>query len=137
MKSKVVKTFHPIDVVKVCESMGATVRVTDPFDMETTQATLFELLEKKEGLKVLVLRQTCALSPEKKAKKMFHMTLDEAVCLGENCGCNRLCTRIFKCPGLIWDMEKGTARIDEVICTGCGVCASICPSGAIARKEAA
>ncbi|MBW1708051.1 MAG: 4Fe-4S binding protein, partial [Deltaproteobacteria bacterium] len=44
---------------------------------------------------------------------------------------------ILKCPGLVWDSEKKTARIDEVICAGCGVCASICPSGAIEKREVA
>jgi indolepyruvate ferredoxin oxidoreductase, alpha subunit len=89
---------------------------------------------KKEGVKVLVLRQICALSPEKKGRKSFEMAVDETICLGENCGCNRLCTRVFKCPGLIWDAQRGAAKIDEVICTGCGVCASICPVGAIEKK---
>jgi indolepyruvate ferredoxin oxidoreductase alpha subunit len=65
------------------------------------------------------------------------MSVNRHVCLGGNCGCNRLCTRIFKCPGLIWDKEQNAARIDEVICAGCGVCASICPSCAIQRKETA
>lgn len=126
-----------IDVVRVCESMGVTVRVGNPFDLEETQRTLFELLEDNEGVRVLVLRKLCALSPERKAKKDYLMEVDEAVCLGENCGCNRLCTRIFRCPGLIWDKEKGMAKIDEAICVGCGVCSSICPSGAIEKKEAA
>jgi len=126
-----------LDIVKVCQSMGAKVRVCDPFDLELTQQNLLELLEDKEGIKVLVLKQICGLSPEKKAKRRYDMTLDETVCIGENCGCNQLCTRVFKCPGLMWDKEKGAAVIDEVICTGCGVCASICPSGAIKRKEAA
>ena len=126
-----------IDLVSVCEAIGAKVRVCDPFDIQQTQQTLFELLEEKQGVKVLVLKQICALSPEKKAKKMYEVEVDDAVCLGENCGCNRLCTRIFKCPGLIWDNEKGVSTIDEVICAGCGVCASICPAGAINKKEVA
>jgi indolepyruvate ferredoxin oxidoreductase alpha subunit len=125
-----------IDIPRVCEAIGARVRICDSFDIEQTQTALLDLLEEK-GVKVLVLKQICALSPEKKAKKKYDMSLDETVCLGENCGCNRLCTRIFRCPGLVWDKEKGSARIDEVICAGCGVCASICPSGAIERKEAA
>jgi len=33
--------------------------------------------------------------------------------------------------GIIWDAEAGKAMIDEVVCTGCGVCATLCPSGAI------
>ena len=123
-----------IDVTRVCQSMGAFVRACDPFDLEYTQKTLFELLEQK-GLKILVLKQICALSPEKKAKKNFEMTVDQSTCIGENCGCNQLCTRIFRCPGLIWDKQENVSRIDEVICTGCGVCASICPSGAIKKES--
>jgi indolepyruvate ferredoxin oxidoreductase alpha subunit len=116
--------------------MGATVKISDPFDIEHTQKTIFELFEIK-GLKVLVLKQICALSPEKKAQKMFDVSVDENICLGQDCGCNQLCTRIFKCPGLNWDKDKRVSRIDEVICVGCGVCASICPSGAIQKKEVA
>jgi indolepyruvate ferredoxin oxidoreductase alpha subunit len=127
----------PVDMVRVCESMGATVRVCDPFDLERTQQTLLEQIEETKGLRVLVLRQICALSPEKKAKKNYEMSVNETACLGQNCGCNNLCTRVFKCPGLTWNKEKSLARIDEVICTGCGVCASICPSGAIERREVA
>jgi indolepyruvate ferredoxin oxidoreductase alpha subunit len=123
-----------IDVIRVCRAMGALVEVCDPFDLQQTQNTLFELLEQK-GLKILVLKQICALSPEKKAKKKFEMFVDVPLCIGDNCGCNQLCTRIFKCPGLIWNKEKNASQIDEVICTGCGVCASICPSGAIKKKE--
>ncbi len=126
-----------IDIASVCEAIGARVRTCDPFDLERTERTLLEMLADTPGVKVLVLKQICALSPEKKAKKMFEMRLDESICLGENCGCNRLCTRIFKCPGLNWDAAAGVARIDEVICAGCGVCASICPAGAISKKEVA
>jgi indolepyruvate ferredoxin oxidoreductase alpha subunit len=121
----------------ICQAFGARVEICDPFDMEQTQKTLFELLEDKEGVKVLVLRQICALSPEKKGKKKYEISVDGKVCLGENCGCNRLCTRTFRCPGLIWDKEEEVAIIDEVICAGCGVCESICPSGAIKREEVA
>jgi indolepyruvate ferredoxin oxidoreductase alpha subunit len=125
-----------IDVTRVCQAMGAMVKVCDPFDLEHTQDTLLALLDQK-GLKILILKQICALSPEKKAKKKFDMFVDASVCIGENCGCNQLCTRIFRCPGLIWDQHAKTPKIDEVICTGCGVCAAICPSGAIQKKEVA
>ena len=123
-----------IDVVKLCEAMGATVRVSDPFEPDATRQTLFELFETR-GLKVLVLKQICALSPEKKAHRMYDVYVDENVCIGQECGCNQLCTRIFKCPGLNWDTENGVSSIDEVICIGCGMCASVCPSGAIRKKE--
>jgi indolepyruvate ferredoxin oxidoreductase alpha subunit len=35
----------------------------------------------------------------------------------------------------VYDKEKKKARIDDVICVGCGVCSSICPTDAI-KKEA-
>ena len=94
-------------------------------------------MQDKKGVKVLIFRKNCALSPERKGKKDYDMQIDEEICIGENCGCNRLCTRIFRCPGLIWDMEKKTARIDEAICVGCGVCNGICLAGAIQKKEVA
>ncbi len=126
-----------IDIQAVCEAIGAKVKTSDPFDFDGTQKALFDLLEDKEGVKVLILKQICALSPEKKEKKMFEMSVNIEECLGQSCGCNRLCTRIFRCPGLVWDKDNQTARIDEAICTGCGVCANICPSGAIKKEEVA
>jgi indolepyruvate ferredoxin oxidoreductase alpha subunit len=125
-----------LDIAEICRAMGAKVEVRDPFNLGEAQAALNELLEYKEGAKVLILRQPCALSPQRKAAPKFKMQVDEALCLGESCGCGRLCTRIFRCPGLVWDQEKGISRIDEVICAGCGVCADICPQQAIKREVA-
>ncbi len=124
-----------VNIPEICRAIGATVRICDPFDLEGTQRTLLETIDRDKGVRVVVMRQTCALSPEKKGKKKFTVRVNESVCIGERCGCNRLCTRIFKCPGLIWDATKGTARIDEVICAGCGVCSSICPGRAIEKQE--
>jgi len=126
-----------VSVEEVARAIGAHVEVSDPFDLAATQEKLLTLLNRKDGVNVLVLRQICALSPQKKWKKLFEVSVNQDVCLGESCGCNRLCTRIFRCPGLVWDGQKKKARIDEVICSGCGVCASVCPSGAIQKKEAA
>ena len=124
-----------LDMEKICRAMGAKVETSDPFDLEKTRRKLDHLLEYAEGAKVLILKQACALSPEKRGRKKYDMKVDEARCRGDNCGCNRLCTRIFGCPGLIWDREKMVSRIDEIICAGCGVCADICPAGAITKKE--
>lgn len=126
-----------LNLEMICRAMGATVRIADPFDLAATQETLLDLMENVPGAKVLILRQICALSPERKGKKLFEMSVDKDICRGEDCGCNRLCTRVFSCPGLVVDDEKGHARIDEVQCAGCGVCADICPSGAISKKEVA
>lgn len=125
-----------LDIGRIVAAMGAHVETSDPFDIEGTQLKILGLLE-KGGVNVLVLKQSCALSPEKKGRKLYQLNLDASVCLGENCGCNRLCTRVFKCPGLRWNPKAKTVEIDDVICSGCGVCASVCPSGAITKKEGA
>jgi indolepyruvate ferredoxin oxidoreductase alpha subunit len=126
-----------LDMEKICRAMGAKVEISDPFDLGKTREKLNRLLEYGEGAKVLILRQACALSPEKRGHRKYEVTVDAERCRGENCGCSRLCTRIFGCPGLVWDREKEVSRVDEMICAGCGVCADICPAGAIVRKEVA
>lgn len=123
-----------VDIAKVCEAMGARVAVRDPFDLDGTQETLNALMENRDGLNILILRQSCGLSPEKRGSKQYDVRVDETLCIGEDCGCNRLCTRLFRCPALLWDKERGKARVDEVLCAGCGVCASICPQSAILKE---
>ncbi|HOM27904.1 MAG TPA: thiamine pyrophosphate-dependent enzyme [Deltaproteobacteria bacterium] len=129
------KRARPMDIEAICRAMGAKVVVCDPFEVEGTERTLLSMLE-ESGPRVAILRQECALSPHKRAGKRFKIRVDEAACIGSRCGCNRMCTRVFRCPGLFWDARAKVARIDEVICTGCGVCASVCPSGAIRKEEA-
>jgi len=125
-----------VDIAKICAAMGAKVAVCDPFDLPETQKTLNRLMEDEVGVKVLILNQKCALSPEKKAVKKYDVHVDENLCIGEDCGCNRLCTRIFRCPALLWDKEKEKARVDDVLCAGCGVCTGICPQAAIVKEVA-
>jgi indolepyruvate ferredoxin oxidoreductase alpha subunit len=125
-----------IDLKAICEVLGAHVEVVDPFDVAATIETLLRLLQDEKGVKVLILQRECALVSAKHQKRLYQVEVDQERCLGEACGCNRLCTRIFKCPGLMWDKEAGKARIDEAICTGCGVCSEICPASAIRKEKA-
>lgn len=50
------------------------------------------------------------------------------------CGRCDTCIVAFGCPAFYRD-ETGSIRIDPVLCTGCGVCATICPNGAIVAVE--
>lgn len=125
----------PLDPAELCRSMGIPVTFADPFDLERSMDLLLQLLG-GSGTRVLIFQQGCALSPEKKGKRKYSMKVDEPSCVGANCGCSRFCTRIFRCPGLAWSSERSAAFIDEVLCSGCGVCAGVCPSGAIRKAEA-
>jgi indolepyruvate ferredoxin oxidoreductase alpha subunit len=125
----------PVDVEALCSSLGVTVEVADPYDMKNAARTIYKLLGQK-GPRVLVLQRKCALVQGREGGFPYTMSVDPERCLGEACGCGRYCTRIFRCPGLIWDSESEKARVDEVICVGCGICAEICPQGAIQRESA-
>jgi indolepyruvate ferredoxin oxidoreductase alpha subunit len=125
-----------VDIETLCRALGVRVEVTDPFDLKGTTDKLLDLMQDDGGVRVLIVNRECALVRARREKPAYSMHVDAEKCLGENCGCARLCTRVFQCPGLIWDVQKGVAKIDEVICTGCGVCADICPAGAIVREAA-
>ncbi len=137
-------TMPAVDIAEVCRAVGAEVVVTDPFDIQETQEVLRRMIQKK-GTQVLILRRMCSLSPEKKKKKgkgiekekekKYKIYVDKEKCIGEGYNCNRLCTQVFCCPGLVWNKEEKVSQIDEVMCTGCGVCASICPVEAIIKEE--
>ena len=123
-----------LDLKTICEALGARVEEADPFQLHETTETLLRLLEEDSGPRVLILKRECALIRGKRQKKLFQMKVDQTRCLGDRCGCNRLCTRVYQCPGLVWEPSSGKAQIDEAICTGCGVCAEICPASAIGKE---
>jgi indolepyruvate ferredoxin oxidoreductase alpha subunit len=125
-----------VDLEALCASLGVRVEVADPFDLQDTTRKLLDLLQDDRGVRVLISRRKCALVRAREEKAAYKVRVDSERCLGESCGCARLCTRVFQCPGLVWDSESQTARIDEVICSGCGVCADICPASAIIREVA-
>ena len=123
-----------VDIEALCKALGAKVQVKNPFDVQDTTETIYELLQDRDGINVLILRQECALIRVKRQKALYKVRVNQERCIGEECGCNRRCTRIFKCPGLVWDSVTEKAQIDEAICTGCGVCADICPQSAILKE---
>jgi indolepyruvate ferredoxin oxidoreductase, alpha subunit len=125
------KELPALDIPKICEAMGVRVEITDPFNSLQARQTIADLMGDAGGVRVLVLKQACALSPGKKGKKAWSLSVEPEKCLAEDCGCNRLCTRVFKCPGLIWDPVNKKTSIDDFVCAGCGFCAQVCPQNAI------
>jgi indolepyruvate ferredoxin oxidoreductase alpha subunit len=125
-----------VSMEALCRSLGARVKVCDPFDLKHTTTTLLDMMAEGGGAKVAIMRRQCELVRGKKEKPPYKVQVDTEKCIGEACGCDRLCTRVFLCPALIWDKKAGKSKIDEVICTGCGVCTDICPQGAIIKEAA-
>ena len=97
---------------------------------EETEKTIRRLLN-TPGMNVLIMRQPCATLMSKKKKRPVKVYVDQNVCWGDGCGCDKYCSRVWGCPGNTWDFKNNKAYIDPVTCVGCGVCAKLCPSGAI------
>ncbi|MCK5654305.1 MAG: indolepyruvate ferredoxin oxidoreductase subunit alpha [Dehalococcoidia bacterium] len=122
-----------VEIEEICKAIGVEVRVRDPFEVDRAIEELYDMLQ-DGGAKVMVFRRKCFLveSREKVKPRVF---VDPEKCIGDDCGCARFCSRVFNCPGIIWDQDAEKAKIDEVVCTGCGVCATLCPQGAIVVDE--
>ncbi|MBU1349331.1 indolepyruvate ferredoxin oxidoreductase, partial [Patescibacteria group bacterium] len=109
-----------VDVESVCQAMGLPYRIVDPYDLAATQEALYGALQEDGGLRVLIFRRVCALVQGRQGGHPYRMKIDHEACRGETCGCNRFCSRVFRCPGLVFDEASGVAAIDEVTCVGCG-----------------
>jgi indolepyruvate ferredoxin oxidoreductase alpha subunit len=126
----------PLTLVQLIQGLGIPLTIGDPYQIEDTIDRILALL-KRDGLQVLLLQRACALKVSQEAIGS-RVYVDPERCLGDACGCARLCSRVFSCPANIWNEETGKAEIDEVVCMGCGVCVSLCPEKAIiveARQE--
>ncbi|MCF8144377.1 MAG: indolepyruvate ferredoxin oxidoreductase subunit alpha [Deltaproteobacteria bacterium] len=124
----------PADIEGICRALGAYVEVEDPYELDNAARTIYRLMQ-KTGPRVLVMRRKCALVQGRQGGFPYRMRVNPDRCLGEACGCGRYCTRVFRCPGLLWDKAAGKAKIDDVICVGCGICGDICPQEAIEREK--
>jgi indolepyruvate ferredoxin oxidoreductase alpha subunit len=124
----------PIDIEKLCHALGVPVVVTDAYDIKGTTQKFMDLLRVGGRPRILISRRECALIRAKKEKPLYKVHINPDNCIGETCGCERFCTRVFKCPGLIWDRNTKKAKIDEAVCSGCGVCVEICSQDAILRE---
>jgi indolepyruvate ferredoxin oxidoreductase alpha subunit len=122
-------------IEEICRALGVRVEICDPFDMKNTTATLLDLIsDEDKGPRVVIMRRECELIRARREGPPFKMTIDTDKCLGEACGCDLLCSRVFLCPGLKWNRDTGKSEIDDILCVGCGLCSDICPQGAIIRE---
>ena len=115
-----------IDLETLCRAVGINrVRVVDPYDLSEVDAAIKEETAVDEP-SVIISRRPCALLKYVKHKKPIIANSDKCI------GC-KACMKIG-CPAISIADKK--ARIDNTLCTGCGVCAQLCKFDALtAAKE--
>ena len=115
-----------IDLETLCRAIGIRrVRVVDPYDLAACDAAIKEETAINEP-SVIISRRPCALLKYVKHNKPIIADSDKCV------GC-KACMKIG-CPAI--SIVNGKAKIDNTLCTGCGVCAQLCKLDALkAAKE--
>lgn len=128
-----------IDLERLCRAIGVEhVYTVNPHDIESTMEVLKREINRPEP-SVVITKQPCVLLPEmRKRKKALYVVLQDK-CVG--------CMACLKlgCPAIEWvplsreeakrlgfkEKQRGYARINSVLCDGCGQCAPLCKSEAI------
>ncbi len=125
-----------VNLEGLVRSIGIERVVTiDAFDVHAIEKALKDWLKEEEPA-VLIVRHECALLPSERAK------WEALTVVAEDCNGCALCYRIG-CPAIIKSKQKDEkydrplAEIDPLLCTGCEICAQICPRDAIVKEAAA
>lgn len=112
-----------VSIVKVLEGMGVKkIEVVDPLDLASAVRAVKECAA-LPGVKAILFQSPC-IAISKPAEKMK---------ISGKCIQCKKCIREIGCPALI--IVDGKVTIDKGLCTGCGLCSSICPTSAIVPDE--
>ena len=115
---------YAINIAGLCRSMGIkNVVEVNAFDVITLEETIKEQIAKDE-ISVIITKSPCVLL--NKAPITEQYTVDRDVC--KKCG---MCMQPG-CPAMTKN-EDGTIAINDTMCTGCGLCDTLCKFGAIQK----
>jgi len=121
--------LKPEDIARACGVKF--VEVVDPFDLKTATETIEKAI-RFPGPAVIVSRRLCTIIEQrekrKRREKVTPYSIDQDKC---NIKCDA-CIKLLGCPAII--KQDGKTVIDSSLCTGCGVCAQVCPYKAIVQE---
>jgi indolepyruvate ferredoxin oxidoreductase alpha subunit len=116
--------FGRISIEAVVRALGVPhVTVIKPYKVKKSVEAIKEALQFK-GVSVIISQELCALyavSLKLPRRKPFHVS--------DKCRNHRVCMTRLACPAFyVWNER---IKIDANLCTGCALCAQICPENAI------
>ncbi len=113
-----------INIEKILKGIGVkTVETVNPLDLEAGIECVKNVSAEK-GVKAIIFKSPCAVL----IKKTSALFIDKDKCI--NC---MKCIHELGCPSLT--ISGGRVRIEESLCTGCGLCSCVCPANAIGGKK--
>ena len=123
---------RPVDIPALCRALGVQHVVdVDPYDVAAVGNALRAAIA-FAGPAVVITNRPCVEAPVKIRDKPFRVVAEECIAC-------QLCMNVG-CPSLLWTDELHEGRrkvaIDGSTCTGCTVCAQLCPAQAIVPEAA-
>jgi len=124
--------FNRIAIEPVVRALGVPhITTIKPYKVKKSIAAIKEAIL-YDGVSVVISEEICALyskALKEKQRRPFYVS--------DKCKDHKTCLMELACPAFyMWD---GRVKIDENLCTGCALCAQICPENAIlpVKKETA
>jgi indolepyruvate ferredoxin oxidoreductase alpha subunit len=116
--------FGQVSIEAVVRAVGVPhVTVIKPYKVKKCIAAIREAID-FEGVSVVISQETCALYA-----KSLKLARRKPFAVTDKCRNHRTCMDYLACPAFyVWNDR---IKIDANLCTGCAVCAQICPENAI------
>jgi len=130
--------LKPVDLKGLLKSIGVSyVRTIKPFNIKSSIVTIKDALRERNGVRVIISEQECALQNEKRIIER-HDGLEVYYQIDpERCQKCDECYVELGCPSIRKMTYDNTFDyyIEETTCLRCGSCHDICPNSAIGRVE--
>ena len=122
----------PVRIEDIARACGVKfVEVMDPLDLEKATDTLEKAI-RFEGPSVVVSRSPCTIielrDKRERGEKVVPYYVDQERC-DPKC---EACIKLLGCPAIV--KENGKIVISSPLCSGCDICAQICPHKAIIKE---
>jgi indolepyruvate ferredoxin oxidoreductase alpha subunit len=129
MKQLNLDGYGRVSIEAIVKAIGVQhIAVIKPYKVKKSTEALKEAINFK-GVSVIISEEMCALYAQAlklSKRKPFHVS--------EKCKDHKDCINSLACPAFyIWNER---VKIDSNLCTGCAVCAQICPENAILPVKA-
>ena len=112
-----------VSIEAILKAIGLTsVETVDPLDLGAAKKAVENAMEQK-GVRAVVFRSPCIAVT--KPNGLFAVS--------DKCVKCKKCINELGCPAIV--IDSGKVTIENSLCTGCGLCAQVCPVGAIKREK--
>ena len=125
------EVIQAVDIEAAVKGCGISyIREANPYDTDELIAMLKEAVaySREMGPAVVISRYPCVIDKryaDQRREGGVPVVTDDC----DGCG---YCVQQFECPAIHMNDDADRALIDEVLCSGCGVCLHVCPKQSIA-----